>query len=79
MESVKANPYEVAGRLKKVFAIMPLLIKLGISSKDLEGATGNEKFWGLIHDELKIGGTSPATRAMCLEKLCQHEKENGVS
>ena len=52
-----AVDFERAGRMSKVFKIMPVLIRSRITSKDLESATCNETFWGLIHSHCNLKGT----------------------
>lgn len=65
--------FERAGRQKKVFAIVSILIKGKITAVALERADDTD--WEAIHAASKIKKTSAETRRMVLEKLREHEAQ----
>lgn len=69
-----ANAFEIAGRLKKVNAIMPVLIEAGVTADDVAGSLFNEKFWDLAASAAKVKNPSHETRRLIMAKMLKHEK-----
>lgn len=77
-DAPRMNPYQLVRRQQKVFKIVPVLIRLGAPADEIELNINNENFWTIMANELKIFTPSLETRKMCVEKLREHQEENGV-
>ncbi len=75
---IPVSQFELAGRLGKVFRLMPILIKLGVSWSELEENIGNENFWQIAATEAKIELPSLKTRELVVQHLKDHQRENGI-
>ncbi len=75
---IPVSQFELAGRLGKVFRLMPILIKLGVSWSELEENIGNENFWQIAAKEAKVKLPSIKTRELVVQHLKDYQRENGI-
>ncbi len=75
---ILVSQFELAGRLGKVFTLMPILIKLGVSWSELQENIENENFWQIAAKEAKIKLPSLKTRELVIQHLKDHQRENGI-
>ncbi len=75
---IPVSQFELAGRLGKVFRLMPILIKLGVSWSELEENIENENFWQIAARAARIKLPSLKTRELVIQHLKDHQRENGI-
>ena len=67
------NPYEMHARQRKVFKLVDLLVKAGITVADAEEAVEDVSWWQLAATHLKINPPSLQTRREVVAALKSRE------